>query len=77
MNDIQWHPIAELKDRYVNSLLLRAPELVDLDCNEPGAGMGYWQDDSGWLACKWSMTSDEWREVPCTPTHYAVIGGAQ
>lgn len=40
-----WRPIAELEDKYSNNLLLCAPELVDLDCNEAGIGMGYWQDD--------------------------------
>lgn len=42
-----WRPISELTmdDKYRTDLLLRAPELVDLDCNEAGVGMGYWQDD--------------------------------
>lgn len=44
-----WRPIAELtkKTRYGNhdGFLLYAPELVDLDCNAQGVGMGYWQDD--------------------------------
>lgn len=96
MSDIAWHPIEELQDKYANNLLLLAPELVDGDCNEAGAGMGYWQDDGllwnasqkecderdpdrnygCFMACRWSMTNDEWSHVPCTPTHYAVIGGA-
>jgi len=96
MADITWHPIAELTDKYASNLMLLAPELVDLDCNEMGAGMGYWQDDGllwhasqkecderdperdygCFMACKWSMSNDEWCHVPCTPTHYAVIGGA-
>jgi len=42
---LPWHPIAELQDRYQSELLLRAPELIDLDCNAEGVGLGYWQDD--------------------------------
>jgi len=38
-------------------------------CGEPGVDYG------GWMACKWSMTNDEWREVPCTPTHYLRLTG--
>lgn len=83
MGDIHWRPIAELTDRYAVNLLLCAPELVNADCNEHGAGMGYWQDgnphddsdEGSWLACRWNMTNDEWDEVKCTPTHFAVIGG--
>lgn len=41
---MKWKPISELEDKYSNNLLLCAPELVDLDCNEVGIGMGYWQD---------------------------------
>ena len=85
-----WKPISELKDRYASNLLLCAPELVDADCNEAGVGLGYWQDDrdlllecnrepgvdySGFLACKWNMTSDEWNEVSVTPTHFMLIEG--
>lgn len=40
-----WQPIANLKDKYANNLLLCAPELIDLDCNEAGIAPGYWQDD--------------------------------
>lgn len=40
-----WRPIGVLPDKYSSNLLLCAPELVDLDCNEAGIGMGYWQDD--------------------------------
>jgi hypothetical protein len=82
MRDL-WRPITELADRYAPNLLLRAPELVDLDCNPHGVGPGYWQDDAdgiklekgAWLCAKWSMTSDEWYEVACQPTHYLVIEG--
>lgn len=42
---MNWTPIEELKDKYETRLLLCAPELVDLDCNPDGIGMGYWQDD--------------------------------
>jgi hypothetical protein len=93
---LPWRPIAELADRYENGLLLLAPELVDLDCNPSGVGMGYWQDDGltwsmtqeecdrlddsedwgSWMACKWSMTNDEWSHVVCTPTHYLKLRGA-
>lgn len=76
-----WRPIAELEDRYAGNLLLQAPELVDLDCNEPGVGMGYWQDgarphgEGTWLAARWNMSNDEWYEVECCPTHFMVIEG--
>jgi hypothetical protein len=90
---LPWHPISELKDKYQPELLLKAPELVDLDCNVEGVGMGFWQDDGllwnmsqaecdardqtkdygCWLACKWDMSNDEWRHVPCTPTHFIVL----
>lgn len=80
---LPWRPIAELADKYAPNLLLLAPELVDLDCNEYGVGMGYFQDDAGdgdcgsFLACKWSMTNDEWREVVVTPTHFLVLSGTR
>ena len=90
---LPWRPIAELtkEERYGDhsGFLLLASELVDLDCNEHGVGMGYWQDDAEsvggleeeedgwWLACKWSMSNDEWYEVPCNPTHYIRLTGAQ
>lgn len=81
---LPWHPIEELQDRYQGELLLRAPELVDLDCNRLGVGMGYWQDDAGtseaakknegcFLACKWSMQNDEWYEKEVNPTHFIVL----
>jgi hypothetical protein len=94
---MDWKPIEELtsKTRYGDEggFLLLAPELIDLDCNIHGCGMGYYQDDrdmptdehgacgnpgtdyGGWLACKWSMSNDEWYEVKCTPTHYVKITG--
>jgi hypothetical protein len=89
-DQMPWRPIEELDERtrYGDEVgfLLLAPELVDLDCNVHGVGMGYWQDgaerpgyrteDGSWLACKWDMTDDEWREVPCTPTHYLRLTGA-
>jgi hypothetical protein len=82
---LPWHPIEELKDKYQAELLLRAPELVDLDCNSLGVGLGYWQDGAGdsphsrevrgcFLACKWNMSVDEWFEVECHPTHFIVLG---
>lgn len=43
-----WRPIAELTDKYRTDLLLCAPELVDLDCNVHGIGMGYYQDGRDW-----------------------------
>ena len=74
-----WRSISELEDLYQTNLLLCAPELVDLDCNIPGIGMGYFQDqptDPGqWLAAKWNMTNDEWDEVPVTPTHFIIMEG--
>ena len=83
---LPWHPIGELKDRYQSELLLMAPELIDLDCNRFGVGLGYWQDGAGhsqeakerqgcFLAGKWSMTSDEWYEIEVNPTHFIVLGG--
>lgn len=83
---LPWHPISELKDRYQAELLLRAPELVSLDCNRLGVGMGYWQDDGGnsplakekggcFIACRFSMTNDEWTEVECNPTHFIILAG--
>lgn len=56
---LPWRPIAELSeiDKYGNAdgFLVLAPELVDLDCNVYGAGMGFWQDD-GLL---WHMSQEE------------------
>lgn len=56
---LPWRPISELdeKTRYGNEdgFLLLAPELVNLDCNTYGVGMGYYQDD-GLL---WHMTQEE------------------
>lgn len=90
---LPWRPISELTDKEKygdeNGFLLLAPELIDLDCNVNGVGMGYFQDErdvpydeegknyDGWLACKWSMTNDEWCQVPCTPTHYIRLTGAK
>lgn len=102
-NMMPWRPISELTDqeRYGDDdnagFLLLAPELVDLDCNVHGVGMGFWQDDGllwnasqeecdardrekdygSWMACKWSLTNDEWRHVCCTPTHYLKLTGAR
>lgn len=96
---IPWRPISDLppEDKHgdENGFLLIAPELVDLDCNVHGVGMGYYQDDGllwhatqeecdnrdpnkdygCWMACKWSMTNDEWSHVPCNPTHYVRLTG--
>lgn len=59
-----WRPIAELdeKTRYGDDagFLLCAPELVDLDCNVHGVGMGHWQDD-GLL---WNMSQEECDHLP-------------
>jgi hypothetical protein len=38
-------------------------------CGDPNVDYG------GWLAAKWSMTNDEWYEIPVSPTHYARIRG--
>jgi hypothetical protein len=88
---LPWHPIEELSDKHQGELLLRAPELIDLDCNRLGVGMGYWQDEynvptgphgaireegveyGAWVACKWNMTTDEWYETVCTPTHFIIL----
>jgi hypothetical protein len=92
---LPWRPILELvsEDKYDTNLLLCAPELIDLNCNPFGIGMGYFQDErdvpsnehgavrepgvnyDGWLACKWSMTNDEWYEVKVTPTHFIKMEG--
>jgi hypothetical protein len=92
MKDL-WRPIAELtvEERYDTDFLLRAPELVDGDCNLHGVAPGYFQDDrdrpalggddkkdyGGWMAAKWNMTNDEWYDTPVTPTHYCRIEGPQ
>lgn len=37
-----------------------------------------WPEDrprGSWMACKWSMTNDEWSHVCCTPTHYLRLRG--
>lgn len=47
----------------------------DVPCGPDGAVREPGVDYGGWLACKWSMSSDEWREVPVTPTHYMRITG--
>jgi len=97
--DKLWQPIERLNDQTKygdeNGFLICAPELVDLDCNVHGVGIGYWQDDGllwnasqeecdardrtrdygCWMACKWSMTNDEWSHVPCNPTHFIQIRG--
>lgn len=93
-----WQPIKQLEDKYTTNLLLCAPELVDLDYNPAGIGMGYFQDDfwddnpdiaeawsgtqggstprgGAFLCAKWNMTSDEWYETPCTPTHFILMEG--
>lgn len=61
MKDL-WRSITELTEelRYSTDLLLCAPELVDLDCNEPGVGPGYWQDE---------------RDVPVGPNGATRVGG--
>jgi hypothetical protein len=84
IDTLPWHPIDQMLDKYQGELLLRAPELVDEDCNRTGVGLGYWQDDAGhspeakekkgcFLAGKWSMTNDEWYEVEVHPTHFIVL----
>jgi hypothetical protein len=52
---LPWHPIEELRNRHQGELLLKAPELVDLDCNREGVGLGYWQDDG----LTWAMSQKE------------------
>lgn len=39
-----------------------------------------WPDDracGAFMACKWSMTNDEWAHVCCAPTHYLRLRGAE
>ncbi len=59
---LPWRPISELDKtaRYGDEagFLLKAPELVDLDCNVHGIGLGYFQDG---------------RDVPCNE-HGAIWG---
>lgn len=78
MKDL-WQPIDELDDLYRTDVILCAPELVDLDCNVAGIGMGYYQDaphgPGQWLAAKWNMTNDEWYETEVNPTHFIVMEG--
>jgi hypothetical protein len=38
-------------------------------CGEPGVEYG------SFLVCKWDMHNDEWRNMPCNPTHFIVLGG--
>lgn len=73
---ILWRPISEIPDKYDSDLLLCAPELVDLDCNVHGIGMGHWQDGEDWLCAKWSMTNDEWYTALVNPTHFIVMEGS-
>lgn len=86
-----WRPISELdrNDLYSPNLLLRAPELVNLDCNEHGVAPGYYQDDrdrvdhndtreddlSGWVAAGYDLHRDEWVALKVTPTHFMMIEG--
>lgn len=85
-----WVPIDQLEDKHDENLLVWAPELVDPDFNACGAGMGHFQDgpwhedlssetashpEGTWLANLWDGTNDEWRLVPCTPTHFIKMKG--
>lgn len=47
----------------------------DVPSDEHGAIREEGVEYGGWLACKWSMSNDEWHEVPCTPTHYLRLRG--
>lgn len=47
----------------------------DVPCGPNGAIRQEGVEYGGWLACKWSMTNDEWSHVPCTPTHFIQIRG--
>ena len=77
-----WKPIKELKDCYSVSLLLAAPELVDLDCNPEGIAPGYWQDgpltaggnEKGqWIAAGYDMCHDCFVNKVCNPTHFIIL----
>ena len=43
----------------------------EFDAVPEGADLG------SWMACKWSMTNDEWSHVCCTPTHYLRLTGVK
>lgn len=47
----------------------------DVSTDKDGAVREPSVDYGGWLAAKWSMTNDEWREVKVTPTHFLVMEG--
>lgn len=47
----------------------------DVPCDEHGAVHEAGVEYGGFLACRYSMTNDEWDEVRCTPTHFIVIKG--
>lgn len=58
-----WLPIVELTDPYEINFLLRAPELVDLDCNPLGVAPGYWQDGSDDAGPYWTFgePGNQWK----------------
>jgi hypothetical protein len=47
----------------------------DVPCDKNGAVREPGVDYGGFLACKWSMTNDEWCETKVTPTHFIVMEG--
>lgn len=69
-----WRPIAELRDRYAENLILCAPELLHEDFNPLGVGTGYYQDGVGWRASTMDGDGDS-HSVVCHPTHFIVMRG--
>ena len=52
------------------------PEIEQDPFDGSGGGTSQPLHDGSWMACKWSMTNDEWAHVPCNPTHYIRLTGA-
>lgn len=42
-------------------------------CGPDGAMREEGVDYGAWVACKWSMTNDEWYETMVHPTHFIVL----
>lgn len=70
-----WILIEELVDKYEDSLLIAAPELVDGDFNIHGVSRGYYCDELGWIGTGWDSCNDEPTNLPCNPTHFIRIVG--
>ncbi len=73
-----WKPIAELKNRYQQPLMLASPKLIDGDCNIQGIADGYWQDDEGWICAGYDMHNSEYTTLTLAYediTHFLVPEG--